>query len=278
LVPITSSGSQPRVFAVPGVGGNVLGFMALARDLGPEQPFFGLQSVGLDGAREPLESIEQMAAHYLREVREIQPRGPYLLLGACFGATVVFEMTRQLLDASEEVAFLGLFDPSSLGGDLAGQIALPLPTWLKRGKAFTSFVASRIRLYLKQMRSLGYRQRVQLVSSKLKLVAEIVQKRDLLRGDHRKFHQRRVSAANLRALRRYKHEPLNGGPEVIEIFRSCRFTRGPVDSGVDWASLARRPINYHDVPGKDSGEMLRGENVKTLASLLSTRLQQARRS
>ena len=44
---------------------------------GPEQPFFGLQSVGLDGAREPLESIEQMATHYLGEVRQIQPRGPY---------------------------------------------------------------------------------------------------------------------------------------------------------------------------------------------------------
>ena len=69
LVPITSSGSRPRVFAVPGVGGNVLSFTTLARDLGPEQPFFGLQSVGLDGAREPLESIEQMATYYLGEVR-----------------------------------------------------------------------------------------------------------------------------------------------------------------------------------------------------------------
>jgi thioesterase domain-containing protein/acyl carrier protein len=278
LVPITSGGSLPRVFAVPGVGGNVLGFTTLARDLGPEQPFFGLQSVGLDGAREPLESVQQMATHYLGEVRQIQPRGPYHLLGACFGATVAFEMTRQLLDAGEEVAFLGLFDPSSLGGDLAGQLTLPLPAWFKRGSALTSFVASRVALYLKQMRSLGYRQRVQLVGSKLKLVAEIVDKRDLLRGDHRTFHQRRVSAANLRALRRYKQEPLHGGPEVIEIFRSARRINGaPVDSGVDWASLAGKPVKYHDMPGKNSGDMLQGENGKALASLLSIRLQQARR-
>jgi len=278
LVPITSGGSQSPVFAVPGVGGNVLGFTTLARDLGPEQPFFGLQSVGLDGAHEPLESIEQMATHYLREVRQIQPRGPYVLLGVCFGAAVAFEMTRQLLDAGEEVAFLGLFDPSSLGGDLAGQPALPLPAWLKRGAAFTSFVARRLRLYLKQMRPLGYRQRVQSVGSKLKLVAEIVQKRDVFRGDHRQFHQRRVYAANLRALRRYKHEPLHGGPEIIEIFRSARrFNRAPIASGVDWASLAGKPVRYHDMAGKNSGDMLQGENGKALASLLSIRLQQARR-
>jgi aspartate racemase len=277
LVPITASGSLPRVFAVPGVGGNVLGFMTLARDLGPEQPFFGLQSVGLDGAREPLERIEQMAAHYLREVREIQPRGPYLLLGACFGATVAFEMTRQLLDAGEEVAFLGLLDPSSLGGDLAGQPTLPLPAWFKRGTALASFVTSRVGHYIKQMRSLDYRQRAQLLSSKLKLVAEIIDKRDLLRGDYRKFHQRRVSAANLRALRRYKHEPLPGGPDVIEIFRSGRVDRAAVDLGVDWASLMGRSIKYHSVPGKNSGDMLQGEHAKTLATLLSSRLEQARR-
>jgi thioesterase domain-containing protein len=278
LVAITASGSQPRVFAVPGVGGNVLGFTTLARDLGPEQPFFGLQSVGLDGAREPLESIEQMATCYLREVREIQPRGPYLLLGACFGAAVAFEMTRQLLAAGEEVAFLGLFDPSSVGGDLVGQPALPVPAWLKRGTAVTSFVASRVRRFLEQMRSLGYRQRVQLVGSKLKIAAEIVHRRDLFRGDHRKFHQRRVSAANLRALRHYKYEPLRGGPEVMEIFRTGRFDRAPVGLGVDWASLAGTPIKYHNVAGKDSGDMLRGENAAALASLLSNRLQQARRA
>ncbi len=116
------------------------------------------------------------------------------------------------------------------------------------------------------------------MGSKLKLVAEIIDKRDLLRGDHRKFHQRRVSAANLRALRRYKHEPLRGGLQALEIFRSGRLDRAAVDLGVDWASLAGKSIKYHSVPGKNSGDMLQGEHAKTLAALLSTRLEQTRRS
>jgi thioesterase domain-containing protein len=279
VVPITLGGSLPPVFAVPGVGGNVLGFATLARELGPEQPFFGLQSVGLDGACEPLESIEHIAAHHLQGVRQTQPSGPYRLLGACFGAAVACEMTRQLLDAREEVAFLGLFDPSSQGGDLAGQSTLPTPAWLRRGIAFASFVASRLRLYVEEARPLGYRQRVRFVGSKLKLLAEIVHERDVFRGDYRQFHQRRVYASNLRALRRYKQAPLNGGPEAIEVFRTGRrFDRAPADSQVDWTDPAGKPITYHKVPGKNSGDMLQGENAKVLARLLSARLECAPRT
>jgi hypothetical protein len=117
---------------------------------------------------------------------------------------------------------------------------------------------------------------MQLVGSKLKIAAEIVHKRDLFRGDHRQFLRRRVSAANLRALRRYKYQPLQRGPEVVEIFRTGRLDRASVNSGVNWAALAGTPIKYHNVPGEDSGDMLRGENAKALASLLSIRLQQAR--
>src|SRR5262249_16552496 len=117
LVPLTSSGSLPAIFAVPGVGGNVLGYADLTRELGPEQPFYGLQSVGLDGRCDPLESIVEMAEQYLGEVRREQPRGPYYLMGACFGSAVAYEMARQLLNAGENVAFLGLLDPSLLKGN-----------------------------------------------------------------------------------------------------------------------------------------------------------------
>jgi thioesterase domain-containing protein len=188
-------------------------------------------------------------------------------------------MTRQLLDAREEVAFLGLFDPSSQGGDLAGQSTLPTPAWLRRGIAFASFVASRLRLYVEEARPLGYRQRVRFVGSKLKILAEIVHERDVFRGDYRQFHQRRVYANNLRALRRYKPAPLNGGPEAIEVFRTGRrFDRAPADSQVDWTDPAGKPITYHKVPGKNSGDMLQGENAKVLARLLSARLECAPRT
>ena len=276
LVAIAPSGTRPAVFAVPGVGGNVLGYRTLAHELGSDQPFFGLQSVGLDGGHEPLQSIEQIAAHHVSEVRRRQPRGPYHLVGACFGATVAVEMTHQLLDAGEQVSFLALFDPSALGWDLADRPMVLAPGWARRGMDLARFVAKRLRRYFKQIRPLGPREKMQLVGSKIKVVGEIVRTRDLFRGDERQFHQRRVKAANVRALRRYKHRPMARSPKVIEVFRtSRRFDLLPSGAGVDWVSLVGKPITYHHVAGKDSGDMLRGDNAKALAALLSSRLDHA---
>jgi amino acid adenylation domain-containing protein len=51
LVPIQPNGSRPPFFCVHAHGGNVLNFKDLARHLGPDQPFYGLQAQGLDGSR-----------------------------------------------------------------------------------------------------------------------------------------------------------------------------------------------------------------------------------
>ncbi len=48
-------------FCMHPIGGNVFWYMDLARYLGAEQPFYGLQSAGLYGEREPLTRIEDMA-------------------------------------------------------------------------------------------------------------------------------------------------------------------------------------------------------------------------
>ncbi|MFS8087174.1 MAG: AMP-binding protein, partial [Acidobacteriota bacterium] len=53
LVPIQIAGDLPPFFCVHGLGGHVLEFYDLARHLGPNQPFYGLQSRGLDG-KQPL--------------------------------------------------------------------------------------------------------------------------------------------------------------------------------------------------------------------------------
>jgi len=110
LVPIQSKGSKPPFFCVPGVGGHVLYFYELARELGKEQPFYALQPVGLDGKNVPHTCVEDMAAHYIRELQTIQPQGPYLLGGHSFGGLVAFEMSQQLQQQGQVVALLALFD------------------------------------------------------------------------------------------------------------------------------------------------------------------------
>ncbi|RKH60419.1 non-ribosomal peptide synthetase [Corallococcus aberystwythensis] len=100
-------------FCVHAVGGNVVPYAELARALGPAQPFHGLQARGLDGAEPPCDSIPEMAALYVRAVREVQPHGPYLLGGWSMGGSVAWEMAHQLRREGETVALLALLDSSA---------------------------------------------------------------------------------------------------------------------------------------------------------------------
>jgi amino acid adenylation domain-containing protein len=115
LVPIQAKGSQPPIFCVHGGAGTILHLEPLARRLGEDQPFYGLQARGLYGGVPPLQTVEEMAVHYLSELRTVQPHGPYYLAGYCFGTIVAFEMAQQLLQSGDKVALLAMFNgPSPL--------------------------------------------------------------------------------------------------------------------------------------------------------------------
>ncbi|HEU4328800.1 MAG TPA: amino acid adenylation domain-containing protein, partial [Roseiflexaceae bacterium] len=110
LVPIQPGGSRLPFFCVHPGAGNVLSYLELARLLGPDQPFYGLQAAGLDGEAPPRESVDAMAEAYLAALREVQPEGPYLLGGWSFGGMVAYEMARRLTVEGQEVALLALID------------------------------------------------------------------------------------------------------------------------------------------------------------------------
>ncbi len=110
LVAIQPHGTKRPFFCLPGAGGNVLYYYQLAHHMGIDQPFYGLQAVGLDGETAPETRVEDMAIHYLQEIQTIQPQGPYLLGGHSFGAWVALEISKQLQLKGEKVARLAIFD------------------------------------------------------------------------------------------------------------------------------------------------------------------------
>jgi amino acid adenylation domain-containing protein len=110
LVAIQPRGSKTPFFCVHGLGGHVLRFGALAQHLSEDRPFYGLQAHGLDGEHPCHTRVEDMAAHYISEIRSLQPQGPYFIGGYSFGGAVAFEMARQLRQHGEDVAFLALLD------------------------------------------------------------------------------------------------------------------------------------------------------------------------
>jgi thioesterase domain-containing protein len=105
------------LFLVHGAGGDVLwGYANLAAHLPADQPVYGIKSRG-QARREEFETLEAMAACYVKEVRAFQPQGPYYLGGYCFGGNVAYEMSRQIKAQGEEIALLLLLDsaPANAG-------------------------------------------------------------------------------------------------------------------------------------------------------------------
>jgi pimeloyl-ACP methyl ester carboxylesterase len=88
----------------------------LARELGPDQPFYILEPFRSADLRS-MPSFEAMAAAYIASLRAIQPEGPYQLVGFCGGGLIAFEMAQQLLAQGQEVDLLVMVEPRA-GPDL----------------------------------------------------------------------------------------------------------------------------------------------------------------
>jgi len=110
LVSIQPQGSPAPFFCVHAVGGQVISYAELSQELGLEQPFYGLQSPPANFFHESGISIEQLANLYNRELRSVQPVGPYLLGGWSMGGMVAWEMAQQLLKEGETIGLLALID------------------------------------------------------------------------------------------------------------------------------------------------------------------------
>lgn len=110
LTAVQRTGSKPPFYCVHACEGEVLFLADLARHLGIEQPFYAFRAQGLDGKTPPHTCVEDMAAHYLKEIRNFQPEGPYFLGGVGVGGIVAWEMAQRLIAQNKKVGLLVLMD------------------------------------------------------------------------------------------------------------------------------------------------------------------------
>jgi len=127
LVTIQAGDSKPPLFCIHGGGFNVLVYRSLAKQLGPDQPVYGLQARGMDGTETFLSRLEDTAADYIKQIRTVQPEGPYFLAGLSSGGNIALEMAQQLQVQGQKVALLALFD--SFGPDSI-KLLPPIPRLL----------------------------------------------------------------------------------------------------------------------------------------------------
>ena len=114
LVSVRTNGRGIAVFGVHAGAGQVLFYRHFARLIGEDHPFYGLQAPeGLDGLGDPYgphRSVNSLAEQYIDEMRQVQPHGPYAIVGPCMGGNVALEMARMLREAGEVVDPLIIVD------------------------------------------------------------------------------------------------------------------------------------------------------------------------
>jgi thioesterase domain-containing protein len=110
LVQLKPGSEGPPVFIAHGLGGSVFDFYQVVKHVQTPHAIYGMQAKGIDGIEEPLDRIEDMARYSLAAVREVQPHGPYLLVGFSLGGLVTLEMAQQLIAEGEKIALLAMLD------------------------------------------------------------------------------------------------------------------------------------------------------------------------
>ncbi|WP_440531932.1 amino acid adenylation domain-containing protein [Variovorax sp. YR566] len=107
-VTIRKGGSRRPLVFIHEPSGEVLSYERLAQRIDPEVGLYGIRA---DRHAVHAESrYEDLAAGYVRRIREALPQGPYRLAGWSAGGVLAFEVARQLLALGERVEFLGLID------------------------------------------------------------------------------------------------------------------------------------------------------------------------
>lgn len=211
LVAIRSGNFKPPFFCIPGNLGNVFTDLGdLARHLGPDQPFYGLQ----DGIQNPAQ-IEALALHYLDEIRRVQSEPPYLLGGVCSGGMVAFEMAQQLQRQGQAVALLALIEPVP-----------PLGPGLRSYMDFVALIGRRF------ARRFSYHSSnfLQLTPAEQKTYARLKTK----------------LMANSWALRRYTPKPY---PGPIHLFLASESLKAGQNPQLNWQKWAIGGMEVYEISG-----------------------------
>ena len=285
LVELQSGRDNKRVFFFPGGGGTEPEFFVyakLARYVGMDYSFYGLRARGGDGKSEPHRDVEEMAADYIQVIRSVQPHGPYILVGECFGGVAAHEVARQLNAAGEKIALLALMDTQHPNKRIylryrVSHLFEPL---------LENYFIQRIPVHWKNWRSLSYRDKMHYLFAKIasaftanshpiqpvvdidskrhraQAVVEVNTNREVVQ------HIDRIRDRYRRVLRRHNPKPYEG---QVHILVNEKFYGR--DKTLGWGRLAPKGLEIHKLPG-DHDSYIR-EHVKTTAQELKRWLDSA---
>ncbi|MEK6222572.1 MAG: thioesterase domain-containing protein, partial [Chloroflexota bacterium] len=245
LVSINIDGSKPPLFCFPGKGGNPTRFRHLSERLGNDQPIQMLQSRGISGKLSPFDGIEQIAQEFMEAIREVQPEGPYYLIGSSFGGKVAYEVAQQIIKSGQEVALLAFVD--TYGPGYPQKLANT-----SRAKERFIKVYQYINKHIANLRVASWHDKAQYLRHNSEIGLRRIKDwplklKDQFRARRLPAELKAVEAANIRASRAYVPQPYPGS---VIIFRAEQQPWGIVeDPKLGWGAVGIADLEIVDIPG-----------------------------
>jgi amino acid adenylation domain-containing protein len=247
IVPLAQGSPGAPLFLVHHVSGDITAYRDLAPYLGAGRPIYGVRAPELDSNENPPDRVEAMASRYVREMRALQPHGPYLIGGHSAGAHIAFEMAQQLRSGGEHVALLAILEADAR------------TRWGRRN------VIDLVRFQIDSLRSLPARQRGVYIRHAFLRLAERLGRTATIPRSRDDETKNAVWTAIERAIRQYHPRSY---PGAVTLFRATdRRVTGTYSRTLGWRRLAQGGIRVIEVPGTHSTVLRPGSEPPMAAKL-----------
>jgi len=271
LVPLRRTGSRPALFLIHAEDGDVFNYGRLVDALGEDQPVYGLKAAGLQDQTRLPETLEEAAAAYIKEVKTVQPEGPYHMAGFCSGALIAHEMAQQLQRSGDKVGLVGALDFEPAGPQKGRRE--------RRGRGLFMreilFIGANLWNYAKRRRVGGIKLSASIIRLEkiwLQVIGVISSRESILPGEATQLPATRKRVIfNLSDMTRsYRMRPYEG---IITVFKKQMLpTISSPDPTDGWRGYAMGGIVVIPIKGRLHGDMLRPPGVEITARRLRERI------
>lgn len=254
--------SLPPLFCIHPAGGTVFCYMEMASHLRGGRAVYGVQANGVDGSQPPHETLAEMAAHYARAIREIQPCGTVHLAGWSLGGNIAFEVARQLQQRGTDVGILALLDSGLLSPEteLREEDFLPLLSALFPGA---------MNLDLEEIRQKSPEEQLQFFverAAQAGIIPEDLNDIVETKGTPDAAHVFGVFQSNVKAVHEYVAQNYDGGVHLFRPAQQSKTNQLFDDPVLGWRDVTDE-VYLHDVPG-DHAHMLQFPAARSIANQL----------
>jgi amino acid adenylation domain-containing protein len=259
IVPIQPNGDLPPLFVAYDGLGQIMNARWLSRELGADQPVYGLRPREVSGVQSRARNIEELARDYVREIQLVRPTGPYFLIGHSFGGILALEIGRLLAESGNKVPLVIMGDshaPSDTPGEHRKQERAK--DWHERLHAGgpteqIRFIVSRAHMWLTRQISEGNRLAREALARKYVARGRVVPM--TLRDEF-------VTMRILDLTTTYRATPYLG--DVLYILA----TRSPLQSDLDaWRTIVRGNLEVEKLDS-NHGDLMIAENAAALAVIV----------